>query len=286
MNSTAPGKYLMLIVATLLAVGVYWQGLGGPLMLDDFHNIGAYFDSETLTSDKLFDKLHSSSGRLGRPVSMASFTASYFICNDSVWCWKLHNLLIHIACSLLIFGLLKNIIQSPQVQGKSLEKIPGLIAVLWLLHPLHVSTVLYLVQRMTQLSALFVLAGLYAYTSIRLRHIKYGHGLAGIWLVIPVFVLLAAFSKENGVLLLPLLLVVELVIFRFSCSEEAAQGFRRAFGVLVLFPMLAGFVILALNSDSLVLNAYHGREFTLVERLLTQPRILFEYIVMILIPQP
>ena len=35
-----------------------------------------------------------------------------------------------------------------------------LVAGLWLLHALHISTVLYTVQRMAQLSALFVFAGL------------------------------------------------------------------------------------------------------------------------------
>ena len=49
--------------------------------------------------------------------------------------------------------------------------IACLAAAIWLLHPLHVSTVLYTVQRMAQLSALFSLVTLLLYSLGRDRQI-------------------------------------------------------------------------------------------------------------------
>ena len=52
----------------------------------------------------------------------------------------------------------------------------ALASCLWLLHALHVSTVLYTVQRMAQLSALFVFAGLLVYSYGRQRQRRSGRG--------------------------------------------------------------------------------------------------------------
>ena len=92
-----------------------------------------------------------------------------------------------------------------------------LTSALWLLHPLHVSTVLYAVQRMAQLSTLFTLAGLYVFARYRSRWAVAGASPGDVlacllWLFL--FTLLAAFSKENGVLLPWLVVVCEMFVYR------------------------------------------------------------------------
>lgn len=277
MNSTAPAKYLMLIVALLLAVGAYWQGLAGPMVLDDFHNLGAYFRPEGLGISELVDRLFSTSGRLGRSVSMLTFSVSYAVCGSDLWCWKLGNLLIHLVCGVVIYLLIDKLVQASGFNGKY-GWLPLLVASVWLLHPLQVSTVLYLVQRMAQLSALFILLGIYAYSNIRLRQIQSNSGsLLQFW-PIPVLLVMASLSKENGILLLPLILLVEVVIFRFAGTAETRKSLFLFLSAVVLLPMLAGIFFLILNFEDFVLRGYSSREFDLSERLLTQARVMAIYI--------
>ena len=73
----------------------------------------------------------------------------------------------------------------------------------WLIHPMQISTVLYVVQRMTELAALFCLCGLLAYLKGRALacagRLKQGYAwmTAGLVLGTP----LAILAKENGALL-------------------------------------------------------------------------------------
>ena len=71
---------------------------------------------------------------------------------------------------------------------------------MWLFHPLHVSTVLYVVQRMAQLSSLFVVLGLFVYCRYRLRWAESGSSAgelvtAALWLLL--ITLAAVLAKEN-----------------------------------------------------------------------------------------
>src|SRR5450759_876568 len=93
----------------------------------------------------------------------------------------------------------------------------------WLLHPLNLTGVLYIVQRMTSLAALFTLLGLIAYLHGRqqLASGKAGWGwiLAGFALFTP----LAIFSKENGALLPVFMLSLEFIFYRFQAPTSGAR---------------------------------------------------------------
>jgi hypothetical protein len=75
----------------------------------------------------------------------------------------------------------------------------AVVAAFWLLHPLHISTVFYTVQRMTELSTLLVLAGVVSY--VKGRRVQ-EQSVAKGWLLIAlgfgVFFPLAMLSKENS----------------------------------------------------------------------------------------
>src|SRR5690606_470084 len=85
------------------------------------------------------------------------------------WGYKYHNLLIHLLNGLLLFWLLQKLLPrlAPQITPETTVAIAGLTVATWLLHPLLMSTVLYAVQRMAQLSALFTLAALLCYVFAR-----------------------------------------------------------------------------------------------------------------------
>ncbi|MFO1232284.1 MAG: hypothetical protein U1E57_03180 [Paenacidovorax caeni] len=94
---------------------------------------------------------------------------------------------------------------------------------LWMLHPYWVSTTLYVVQRMTILSGLFMLAGMVGYLKGRLWLMQPAQHrpLAAYALMTSsagMGTLLAVLSKENGALLPLLLLVVEAFLHRMRAN--------------------------------------------------------------------
>jgi tetratricopeptide (TPR) repeat protein len=138
---------------------------------------------------------------------------------------------------------------------------------------------------MTILSTTFVYAGLLCYIAGRLRQQQlrpYG------WLLIAVaflgFVPLAAFSKESGVLLVPFLVLVEFFILGFRGPDSVAGKIKLLHGTLA-GSFVVGILVLLTNPD-LVLDSYSFREFSLVERVLTQFRVLCIYLSQLILPLP
>lgn len=145
---------------------------------------------------------------------------------------------------------------------------------------MNVSSVLYSIQRMTQLSALFSFLGLLLYVLGRER-MSNGRPawllLGSAWLICwP----LACLSKETGLLLGPLLLASEVFFFRFVHFGMPPRRWRQllaALSVIILIPGL-GYLIWADIID------YSQKSFTLGERLLSQPRAILGYLTSLLFP--
>ena len=283
---TTEGKLQPLLLALLMVVtvGLYWQGLRGPFLLDDWHNllpVQAWLKGDSTLVELLGSKLASP---YGRPVAMASFAASAAIGGFTPFAFKAGNLLVHLACGLAVFALVKRLAARDKVLAPHAANTALVISALWLLHPLHASTVLYAVQRMAQLSALWMLVGMWAYMVLRERFERAPSGMSVVVLAMAMAMAtaLAFFSKENGVLLPAMCLLLELVYFT---RLTRPNGIRILFGIGVFVPALVGTVIFALEPARL-LGAYEQRNFTLGQRLLTEARALCDYIAQTFIPNP
>lgn len=92
---------------------------------------------------------------------------------------------------------------------------------------------------------------------------------------------LATFSKENGVLILLYVAILEYTLFR---SLPKPIAYRRWITVFIGIPgiLFLGYIVKSIPG---YLNVYELRDFTLVERLLTEARILVDYLGQILLPQ-
>jgi len=101
-----------------------------------------------------------------------------------------------------------------------------------------------------------------------------------------IFLPLAWFSKENGALLLIFLFILELVFFQFRIMNKyhrlALYLFHTFF---ILLPVLLTLVYIIQHAD-MFQAGYGNRHFSMAERLLTEPRVLWLYIQMILLPAP
>lgn len=286
MSPLVPG--LIFLALTVVTIAVYWPGLSGPFMFDDFPNLspmghyGSVSDWETFRAF-VFDGF---AGPTGRPVSLATFLIDDNVWPTDAWDFKRTNVLLHACNGLLLFWLLVRLLRLylPTDTAHRAEWMALLAAGLWLIHPLHVSTTLYVVQRMTQLATLFVFVGLLGYVIGRGMVAYRRYTALGVMTASIAFGTLAAtLSKENGALLPMLALTIELTLFARQ-SRDRLLGLWR---VIVLgIPSIAILGYLAWVGWKAAVSGMGSRAFDLGERVLTQARVLVEYLQHLFLPTP
>jgi len=271
----------LLFGLSILCFICYLPGLQGGFLFDDYPNLkelgiyGGVVDWETFKSFVL----NGFSGPAGRPIALATF-----LLDDNTWpsyapWFKITNLLIHQLCGLLLCW---SILLLLQVYGYSEKKclwIAVLASMLWLLHPYFVSTTLYVVQRMAQLAALFSLLGIVVYLKGRLL-LKSQPRKAYVLMTLAVCAgtILATFSKENGALLPVLLLTIE---FCNPSNKKLIWQWRALFLWLPTIVILAALLRYVDFSD----NPWPNRSFNQIQRLLSESRIVTEYLYHLWVPR-
>lgn len=279
------------IFTLLLTVLAYYPGLRGNFVFDDHANILSnsriYVDS--LSIDELWRA--SVEGYRGgfRPLSTLSLALNVYAGGGqpSAYQFKLTNLFIHILTGIslgFLAYLLLTALPNSYLTNRHRIGISCLTAAAWLLHPFNLTSVLYVVQRMNSLAALMMSVGmiLYVLGRLRLKERNMGWGLILSGTVL--FGILASLSKENGALLPLYLVVIEFCVFRFQSNNKRSANLLKLFFIsIILIPALTAAIYLNTYSGAL-LGGYAIREFSLVERLMTEARVVIWYLRMLLLP--
>jgi hypothetical protein len=222
----------------------------------------------------------------------------------------------------LVFCMLKALLRlvalrwPSRIEHAAATRLAWVVTAAWMLLPINLMAVLYVVQRMESLCQVFVLAGLWAYlhgrwmmlTATDARRDQYGFSLAVGGIVLGT--VLGLTSKETAVLLPVFAFLAEAVVMRFGRSgasidtrlaapspapaghplppgEDEAGADKRVwalFTVTLFIPAALGFAWLL--RGALRAGALAGRDFTLAQRLLTEPRVLVDYLHWTLLPNP
>ncbi|WP_448553033.1 hypothetical protein [Thalassotalea montiporae] len=264
----------------------YLLGTSGAFYYDDFRPLSALAKVHDFHSALTYI-LTETSGPLGRSVSMLSFLPHVDDWPENPQAFFIGNIIVHLLCGALVFSisylLLKLINSDSNISSTRLYIIALACAFFWLVLPIHAATVLIAIQRMAQLSTLFVLLGVAIYLwGLRKQQLNYeqepvntnkfaGLGLQATGVLFGT--LLAMFSKENGLLLPVFILVAEVSLLHNLQSIKRYQNYRVYAGLAALIAILGALLVSAINTG----NNPVGRDFTLVERLMTQPQILIEY---------
>ena len=303
MRTTNPRLPLFILLAVLGVgvFGVYAPGLQGPFVFDDYPNIVAnkLVAVDTLDGEELRDAAFSLGSRPypHRGLARLSFALNYYFAGGQfdAFAFKLTNVVIHVLNGLLVYWLsvlllrrYAGVARAPSAEAgwSAMQSyLPLLVAALWVLHPIQLTSVLYVVQRMTSMAAFFVLAGLVLFVAGRIR-LESGRasGLAWMFAGLAGGVGLGYFCKQNAVLLPFYAFLVELFFFRHEALPRVAR--RRLYGFYALtvgLPVLAGLAGLVFAWDVIVAGYAH-RDFTPWERLLTESRVLFFYLGLLLVP--
>lgn len=275
---------------------VYFPGLSGEFVFDDQYNLmlGHQLQVQELDLNSLRAAAFSGeAGPLKRPISMLSFALNYYFAGSfSPMNFKIVNLGIHLLCGAALYIFLTLLLAGLErhrgATSAPIQREYFILAVTgaWLLHPLALTSVLYVVQRMNSLATLFTLWGLILYLRGR-THLQEGRDTKGLILMaggVVGFGVLASLSKENGVLMPFYALVVEAVLYRFrGLLPSARKKLFAFFSVTALLPLLIAIFYIVIHPEW-VLRPYLIRTFTLSERLMTESRVLWEYIKWIIAP--
>lgn len=279
----------LVLSSLLLTALAYWQGLNGPFVFDDYANLvdGAFKNLNVGDWQSLPQiAMASQAGPLRRPISMGSFGVNFLLTGLDPFWFKLTNLGIHLLNGLLVWRIGHCLLRLTGSTASAERWIPLAGMAIWMLHPMQLTSVLYVVQRMTSLSGTFVLLGTWVYLRARARLIAGEDARLVLWCGVPVCLMLAALAKENGVLLMPLLAALEVSLLRFRCGRHFRVGnLQQFFGVLLVVPMLA-VAFYFFRHPAWLTQAESIRDFTPLERMLTELRVLFLYLRLLLVPDP
>ena len=269
---------LFLFLLLLLTACLYYPGLAGSFYLDDFSNLSELSEIE---KNGFFYYIFSGfAGPSGRPLSLLTLALQYPAWPDNPFPFKAVNLALHCVNGILVWFISSRLIALLEPDRGRRRLFVFFTTAVWLLHPMQLSTVLYVVQRMTLLSSLFTLAGIWAWLHCRDDVIHRPGPRAYLKFMAPVALclVLSILAKENGILLLLYIIVIEKTLF-------ASRGARLKNGLLLALalPLLALLVYLLRDLDGLI-TSYDNRPFTMAERLLTQPSVLLVYLKNILLP--
>jgi hypothetical protein len=288
-----PNRKRLVFVAPWIAFGalllatwfVYRPGLGGGFVFDDFVNLDALGKTGPIDNWPTFWRYITSGAAdsIGRPLSLLTFLLDARDWPADPRPFLRTNILFHAANVALLFSLLRQLGRRLPVTPTQSQWAALIGAGLWALHPLHVSTTLYIVQREAMLAGTFMLLGLLTWS--------HGRTLAktsprrGTWWMlagIGAGTGLAILCKANGALLPLLACVLEATVFRETgFGSRAAKRVNR---VLLIAPsiLLFSYVLLKSADWSAPLAA---RPWTIGERILTEPRVLLDYLRLLLVPR-
>lgn len=331
---------IVLAMAFILTVAVYWPGLQGSFLFDDYPNIvdnhGVQPHNASLSS-LVQAALSSPSSEFKRPLASLSLAANYLVTGLDPYWMKLTNLLIHLLNGLLVFLLARALLLSvplhagnvAEMEEKRAGMIASLIAAGWMLLPINLTAVLYVIQRMESMANLFVLAGLIGYVTGRRRMLGLSAATAPAgdeerhnpsparirgFLICLVSILvpttLGLLAKETAIMLPLYALLIEWALFHFhssilvsssdrqlapsasaalsvGCLQKASRSDLRIitmFLLVLVMPMIAGLTWLVprlFKSDT-----WAFRDYTFGTRLLSEARIVVDYIGWTLVPTP
>jgi hypothetical protein len=268
--------WLLLAVAVIATAAVYWPGLVGGWIFDDYPNI---VDNRAIHITPghaglvawVNAAISSPASFLHRPLASITFALNWMTGGGDPWPFKLTNVIIHLINGVLLFCMLRALLRllglrgaPPSLPRKNIPPVlrsdplpaegggsslpsagrgtkgddfPGIdeaaatrlalvVSAAWLLLPINLMAVLYVVQRMVSLCQVLVLAGLWAYlhgrwmmlTADDMRQDRRGFAFAVAGIVAGT--LLGLTSKETAVLLPLFAFLAEWILLRFRTAAS------------------------------------------------------------------
>jgi len=271
----------MCVCALLLST--YFHALYGPWLFDDFTSVLPIKAGLGSLSELWQVVLANDSGLFGRSLPLLSFAANFYFGGEAPFNFKLTNLLLHTLNFFLVYFICRYLFLHISESGKKLSStevrcLALFCSLIWVLHPMHMSTVMYVVQRMAMMSATFSLGAMLVYLMYRTTVNTMPSKV--LWMTTIVFLIfVSCVCKENGALTVLYIALLEVLLFPAAILRFGSYlGRRKVLLLFVGFACSSFFLAIFVVRDASLMTGYELRDFGLVERLLTQPVVILFYL--------
>ena len=279
-------------VSVLLYINIFHA----PFVFDDVtirDNARIHVDSLSELFGILFDSTHD------RRIGYFTFALNFYVGGLDTYGYHLVNHLLHLISGGLVFWLVSTTLKLPRLCRSATRKQAGLsgelmgtenqadkiaffTALIWLVHPVQIQTVTYIVQRLAGLSALLFLTAFAFYLKGRLsldreRYLFFGlSALAG----------LISLGVKQNVAVLPFFIVLYDLYFFSEAPWEALKKRIKWVFLLGVFLILVTLFYLGPSFWATLQERFAQREFTMGQRLLSEARVVLYYLSLIALPLP
>lgn len=153
------------LLCVLAGFAVYGPAIGGTLIWDDFYLVrdnpffrSPVFGLEVFRHYLFFDSFST----YYRPVQNWSYMADYWLWRGNPIGYHCTNILIHSLTGFLLYLLLRRLLpgllsRNTETNREPVSNIALLVALVWVVHPIHNAAVAYISGRADSLAALFAL---------------------------------------------------------------------------------------------------------------------------------
>jgi len=258
----------------ILAVGVvaYSNSLSGPFVLDDVPAIAENASIRDLSLPSVLAPVRGLPVS-GRPLVNLSLAINYAVGDLDVRGYHVWNIAVHLLCALLLFGIVRQTLESPALRdrwGARSRDLAFASALLWMLHPLNTEAVDYLIQRTESMMAFFFLLTLYA-----AGRAGWGRSRRAGWEWTAVAGCALGMLCKESMVTAPVIVVLYDRVFIFDSWSEAFRRRRRLYAGLA-----ASWVVLAAINWSAPRGNTAGfsPDVTPVTYLLNQASLIVNYL--------
>jgi Tfp pilus assembly protein PilF len=279
-------KYAFTFISLLIILlAIYSNSFYGEWHFDDYANIvdNPHIQIKSFSWPEI---KHCMFGvyqdRLTRPLSYFSFALNYKFGGMDVFGFHVVNFIIHYLAAVFLFLFIYNTLKLPLLREKySLIAYPValLSTFFWAFNPVHVTSITYVVQRMASMAGLFYIMSMYFYlkgrTAQTLTYTTYFFILS----LITGFA--AVLTKENAAML-----PVSVLLFDLFLIQGATYENIKKFSKILFFPLLL-ILIIGLIYTGGFSNAFGGydiRDFSMIQRILTEPCVILFYLSLLFYP--
>lgn len=220
-----------------------------------------------------------------RPVAKLSFALNYYFDRLEPPRYHLVNTLIHISNAILLYFFIKLTLGLPVIRRRRGPPgwVPLVTSLLWVVSPVHIQSVTYIVQRMNSMSAMFYLMTLLLYVQARLRQSKKVQWVMYVGCIVTT--ILALGSKEIAGTIPLVIFLYEWFFFQDLEVRWLTKRLPLVLAAVVLF-LAVGLYYLGFDPVAKLQGKYAHVGFTMGQRVMTEWRVVMFYIRQLIFPHP
>lgn len=278
-------KYAFTFISLLIILlAIYSNSFYGEWHFDDFANIvnNPHVQIKSFSWDEIKNCFYGlEQERLSRPLAYLSFALNYYFDGENVFGYHLVNFIIHYLAAVFLFLFIYNTLQLPLLREKYATiayPVAMLSTFLWAVNPVHVTSITYIVQRMASMAALFYILSMYFYLKAR-TNTKLIYSIV-FFILSALCGLAAILTKENAAMLPASILLYDLFLIQGINKNNVKKYLKIAILPLAVI-LVIGFIYIDFSD---IWGGYKIRGFTMMQRLLTEPRVILFYLSLLFYP--